>query len=85
MGKSIIPEALEILRLTDSGQVQSNALARKLRVKIMQRIGTIEIPARTDQEEMGVPETLEELIDWLLSALSDKVFFSPVPTEYRIR
>jgi len=66
---------LEVLRLTDMGTIQSSALARKLRVKIMQRIGLIEIPnAVRGQEEIDVPETVEEVIDFLLSSLSDKVY-----------
>lgn len=75
MGQSIIPQALEILRLTDTGTIQSNALARKLRVKIMQRIGIVEIPTTArDREDIDVPETVEEVLDLLLSSLSDKVF-----------
>jgi hypothetical protein len=75
VGQSIISQALEVLRLTDTGTIQSNALARKLRVKIMQRIGLIEIPtAVRGQEEIDVPETVEEVIDFLLSSLSDKVY-----------
>jgi hypothetical protein len=74
VGQSIISQALEVLRQTDTGTIQSNALARKLRVKIMQRIGLIEIPTPVrGQQEIDVPETVEEVIDFLLSSLSDKV------------
>jgi tubulin-specific chaperone D len=61
---------MRILRMTDSDSTQSNALARKLRVKIMSRVGTIEIPRRSTN--IHIPETLEEILDSLLSALSDK-------------
>jgi hypothetical protein len=76
VGQSIIPEAMQILRLTESDKIQSSALARKLRVKIMQRIGVIEIPTSSQPNvEIEVPESLEEIIDFLLSSLSDKVTF----------
>jgi hypothetical protein len=40
----------------------------------MQRIGLIEIPTPVrGQQEIDVPETVEEVIDFLLSSLSDKV------------
>lgn len=68
----MIPQAMTILRLTESNETQSNAIARKLRVKIMQRIGGLEIPALNGRE-IEVPESLEEVIDFLLSSLSDKV------------
>jgi hypothetical protein len=72
VGCSIIPSAMEILRLTIGGQVQGSALGRKLRVKMMQHIGLLEIgPSRG--EEIEVSETLEGVIDFLLSSLSDKV------------
>jgi hypothetical protein len=63
---------MEILRLTEEGQVQGSALGRKLRVKMMQHIGLLEIgPSRG--EEIEVSETMEGVIDFLLSSLSDKV------------
>jgi hypothetical protein len=63
---------MEILRLTEQGQVQGSALGRKLRVKMMQHIGLLEIgPSRG--EEIEVSETMEGVIDFLLSSLSDKV------------
>lgn len=65
---------MEILRLTESDKIQSSALARKLRVKIMQRIAIIEIPASSRQEsEIEVPESVEEIVDFLLTSLLDKV------------
>jgi tubulin-specific chaperone D len=64
---------MRILRLTESDKIQSSALARKLRVKIMQKVASIEIP-HSNQNEIEVPESLEEIIDFLLSSLSDKVF-----------
>jgi hypothetical protein len=70
---------MQILRQTDTGAIQSNALARKLRVKIMQRIAIIEIPPGANNEietDIAIDETVEEIIDFLLSALSDKV---PLP------
>lgn len=70
---------MQILRLTESDKIQSSALARKLRVKIMQRIAIIEIPVSTRLEsDMEVPESVEEIIDFLLTSLSDKV---PSPHE----
>lgn len=67
---------MEILRLTEAGQVQGSALGRKLRVKVMQHIGLLEIgPSRG--EEIEVSETLEGVIDFLLSSISDKVI--PLP------
>ena len=71
IGQSVILQSMQILRLTESESVQSNALARNLRVKIMQRIALIEIPRRID--EIEIPQSVEELIDSLLSSLSDKV------------
>jgi tubulin-specific chaperone D len=65
---------MHILRLTESDKIQSSALARKLRVKIMQKVALIEIP-HSNQDEIEVPESLEEIIDFLLSSLSDKVCF----------
>ena len=78
LGQSIIPQALEILRLTSAGPVQWNSLARKLRVKIMQRIGIIEIPMAIGHEYIDIPESVEEVIDFLLISLSDKVCISIV-------
>ena len=63
---------MEILRLTEAGSIESSALARKLRVKIMQWIGLIEVQ-RTKVKVRDISEQLEEVIDSLLSALSDKV------------
>ena len=41
----------------------------------MQRIGIVEIPTTArDREDIDVPETVEEVLDLLLSSLSDKVF-----------
>jgi len=71
VGQSIIPQTMQILRITEDDSTQSNALARKLRVKIMSRVGTIEIPPHRDVG-FQIPETLEEILDWLLSSLSDK-------------
>lgn len=64
---------MDILRLTQSDDMQSNALARKLRVKIMSRVGTIEIPQKRQPTGIEIPEILEELLDSLISSLSDKV------------
>lgn len=71
VGQSIISEAMEILRLTESDKIQSSALARKLRVKIMQKVAVIEI-ARSNIN-IEVPESLENVVDFLLSSISDKV------------
>ena len=71
VGQSIISEAMEILRLTESDKIQSSALARKLRVKIMQKVGIIEI-GRSNLD-IEVPESLENVLDFLLSSISDKV------------
>ena len=65
---------MKTLRLTESGKIQFSALARKLRVKIMQKVGLIEIPHSTT-EEMEIQGSLEDVIDFLLSSLSDKVLF----------
>ena len=62
---------MEIIRLTESDKIQSSALARKLRVKIMQKVGMIEI-AHSNMD-IEVPETLENALDFLLSSISDKV------------
>jgi tubulin-specific chaperone D len=71
IGESIIPQSLRILHLTQSEDIQSNAVARKLRVKIMQRIGMLGIP-HVKSAAFEVSESLEEVLDSLLSALSDK-------------
>jgi hypothetical protein len=64
---------MKILRISEEDNaLQANSLARKFRVKIMQRIGTIELPSRR-MENIDVSENLEQVIDSLLSALSDKV------------
>jgi len=72
IGFSIIPQAMEILGLTDTGDIQSSALGRKLRVKIMQHIGLLEI-GPSKREDIEVSENLEGVIDFLLASLSDKV------------
>jgi hypothetical protein len=71
VGQSIIQQSIEILHLTGSNSLQSSALARKLRVKIMQQVGIVEIPP-ISESQLDIPESLEEVIDFLLSALSDK-------------
>ena len=71
VGQSIISEAMQILRLTESDRIQSSALARKLRVKIMQKVGLVEI-TRSNMD-IEVPESLENILDFLLSSISDKV------------
>jgi len=79
IGQSIIPQAVEIIDVTDdeTNPINTNALARKFRVKIMQRIGLIELPALTLHENDEIPETLNDMLGHLLSSLSDKV---PPPT-----
>jgi hypothetical protein len=73
IGRSIITESMTILRLTENDKIQTSALARKIRVKIMQWIGILEIP-RVRTDKIDISEILEEVIDFLLSSLSDKVF-----------
>jgi len=63
---------MEILRLTETGDIQSSALGRKLRVKIMQHIGLLEI-GPSKRESIEVSENLEGVIDFLLASLSDIV------------
>ena len=72
IGSSIIPQAMEILGLTETGNIQSSALGRKLRVKIMQHIGLLEI-GPSKREDIKISENLEGVIDFLLASLSDKV------------
>ena len=72
IGSSIIRQAMEILRLTETGDIQSSALGRKLRVKIMQHIGLLEI-GPSKRESIEVSENLEGVIDFLLASLSDIV------------
>jgi tubulin-specific chaperone D len=62
---------MQILQLTETDSAQSNALVRKLRVKIMSRVATTEIPPHGNHD-FEIPEILEEILDWLLSSLSDK-------------
>lgn len=65
---------MQILRLTESDEnIQSSALARKLRAKIMQKVATIEIPPHSQNEEIDITENVEEIIDLLLRSLADRV------------
>jgi hypothetical protein len=65
---------MEILHLTESESIQKNAIARKLRVKIMQQVGVIQISPANKTTSFDIPENVEAVIDFLLSALSDKVW-----------
>ena len=73
VGHSVVPQAMEILRLTESDNIQSSGLARKLRAKIMQKVALIEIPPHSRDNEVEITENVEEIVDLLLRSLSDKV------------
>jgi len=64
---------MEILRLTESEDIQSSALSRKLRAKIMQKVASIEIPRHSRDHDIEITENVEEIVDLLLRSLSDKV------------
>src|SRR5437667_9656111 len=63
---------MHILRLSKSDKIQSSSVVRKLRVKIMQNAGIIKLSQSNLHYE--IPESLEDILDFLLSSLSDKVF-----------
>jgi hypothetical protein len=63
---------MEVLRLTEDASIQSSSLARKLQVKIMQSIGIFEI-YHVKASNGEISDRLEEVIDYILSALSDRV------------
>ena len=73
IGSSVIPQAMQILRPTESDDIQTSALARKLRAKIMQKVALIEIPPQSRENEFEITESVEEIVDLLLRSLSDKV------------
>jgi hypothetical protein len=77
---------MQILRLTDSDErIQSSALARKLRAKIMQKVASIEIPPHSQNEEIDIPENVEEIVDLLLKSLADRVYPLRCRINIRIR
>lgn len=73
IGRSVVSPAMQILRITESDDIQSSALARKLRAKIMEKVALIEIPPHSRDNELEITENVEEIVDLLLRSLSDKV------------